>query len=84
MSRARTCFLFLWLMCGLAFITLPSPFVAEEQTVIKLPEPAYDGKVPVETALRTRRSVRSYTNGPLSLSEVSQLLWAAQGLPRAT
>lgn len=77
-----TCFLFLWLMSGLAFITLSSPSVAEEQTVIKLPEPAYDGKVSVETALRTRRSVRSYTNGSLSLSEVSQLLWAAQGITR--
>jgi len=47
---------------------------------IKLPEPKYDGKVCVERALLERRSVRDYVNEPLSLSEVSQLLWAAQGL----
>jgi SagB-type dehydrogenase family enzyme len=47
---------------------------------IRLPEPRYDGSVSVEHALFTRRSVRNYKNEPLTLDEISQLLWAAQGV----
>jgi len=47
---------------------------------VQLPEPKYDGKVSVERALRERRTVRSYEDEPLTLSEISQLLWAAQGI----
>ncbi|MGQ9707885.1 MAG: SagB/ThcOx family dehydrogenase [bacterium] len=48
-------------------------------SVVKLPAPDTVGKLTVEQALWRRRSVRSYTNVPLTLSEVGQLLWAAQG-----
>lgn len=48
--------------------------------LIKLPEPAYDSGASVEKALLERRSVRNYKDKPLELSEVSQLLWAAQGI----
>ncbi len=46
----------------------------------KLPEPVYESDISVEEALKARRSVRDYKNEPLTLSEVSQLLWAAQGI----
>ncbi len=49
-------------------------------TRLKLPEPRYDGDVSVEEALLKRRSVREYATGYLTLQEVSQLLWAAQGI----
>jgi len=48
--------------------------------VMKLPEPRYDSNVSIEEALLKRRSVREYTGEPLTLQEVSQLLWAAQGI----
>ena len=48
--------------------------------VIKLPEPRYEGTVSLEKAMRNRRSVRDYSRDPLTLAEVSQLLWAAQGI----
>jgi SagB-type dehydrogenase family enzyme len=51
---------------------------------IRLPEPKYDGKVSVERALRERRTVRSFKDEPLALHEVSQLLWAAQGITEGT
>jgi SagB-type dehydrogenase family enzyme len=47
---------------------------------IQLPEPRYGGDVSVEQALQTRRSVRSYKNDPLNISEISQILWSAQGI----
>jgi len=48
--------------------------------VITLPEPRYTSNVSIERSLLRRRSVRSFTNEPLTLQEISQLLWAAQGI----
>ncbi|MEW6716908.1 MAG: SagB/ThcOx family dehydrogenase [Chloroflexota bacterium] len=45
-----------------------------------MPAPVYDSKTSVEAALLERRSVRQYRDEPLTLAEVSQLLWAAQGI----
>ena len=56
---------------------MPEP---SAQDVIQLPEPAQDGSVSVEYALLNRRSVRHYKNEPLTLNDISQLLWAAQGV----
>lgn len=47
---------------------------------IALPQPKLKGAVSVEEALAQRRSVRSFTDEPITLEEVSQLLWAAQGI----
>ncbi len=51
-----------------------------EQVIIKLPEPKYGGSMSVEEALLKRRSVRDFKDKPVTLSEVSQLIWAAQGI----
>lgn len=48
--------------------------------VVTLPEPVVQGNVSVEEALQNRRSVREYTDAAISLGELSQLLWAAQGV----
>ncbi len=50
--------------------------------VIKLPPPATKGTVSVEEALQGRRSSRSFAARPLELAQVSQLLWAADGINR--
>jgi SagB-type dehydrogenase family enzyme len=47
---------------------------------IKLPDPHADGRISVETALQRRRSVRECKPDALALGEVSQLLWAVQGI----
>jgi SagB-type dehydrogenase family enzyme len=49
---------------------------------IRLPAPDTAGRLPVERALSGRRSVRSFAPGALSLAELGQLLWAAQGVTR--
>ncbi len=51
-----------------------------QQSGYILPTPLYDGDTSVEKALLQRRSVRSYADEPLTLAEVSHLLWAAQGI----
>ena len=51
-----------------------------DSSVIKLPEPVEDGSVSVEKALSMRRSTRSFTDKPLTLQDVAQMLWAAQGI----
>ena len=51
-----------------------------EIEVVKLPPPRKDGPVSVEAALLKRRSVRFFKDIPLALQDVSQLLWAAQGM----
>jgi SagB-type dehydrogenase family enzyme len=48
--------------------------------VIELPQPKYNSSFSLEEALASRRSVREYSNQPLKVQDVSQLLWAAQGI----
>lgn len=47
---------------------------------LTLPQPRKTGTVPVEQALVQRRSVRRFKPEPITLEELSQLLWAAQGV----
>jgi SagB-type dehydrogenase family enzyme len=51
-----------------------------ETAVIPLPPPRMDGNFSVEQALAVRRSVRDYAAAPLSVQELSQLLWSCQGI----
>ncbi len=51
----------------------------EQVKEIALPEPVYKGKVSIEEALFNRRSVRNLSPAPLTLKEISQLLWAGGG-----
>jgi SagB-type dehydrogenase family enzyme len=51
--------------------------------VLGLPEPRTDGAVSLEQALARRHSVREYTRQSLDLSQLGQLMWAAQGVTHA-
>jgi len=54
--------------------------VSAEGSTISLPSPRIQSQISVEAALLTRRSVRTYSDAPLTLPEAGQLLWAAQGI----
>ncbi len=78
-------------MTVLCFTAFPAMIVnAESQkttrlsgpSVIRLPAPAYKGKMSLEEALKNRQSVRNFSVGSLTTKELSQLLWAAQGKTR--
>lgn len=56
-----------------------SPTPPEE---IPLPPPRLQGPMSLEETLAARRSVRSFTDEPLTLEKIGQLLWAAQGITR--
>ena len=47
---------------------------------IVLPKHSLDGKVSVERAIQQRRTIRDFRETPLSLVQLSQLLWSAQGI----
>ena len=49
------------------------------ETLIKLPPPSHKGKLSIEEAISKRRSIRRFRAQPLSLSQLSQILWSAQG-----
>ena len=61
---------------GLAWVS-----VAEaDDRRLSLPSVEFDSNTSVEKALRARRSIRNYSRAALSLDELSQLVWAAQGI----
>lgn len=45
-----------------------------------MPEPRLESELSLEEAIARRRSVREFTEESLSREEISQLLWAAQGI----
>lgn len=53
---------------------------AMSEAIIKLPPPDFTVNCDVNRALQERRSVREYADRPLTLKEVAELLWAAQGI----
>lgn len=66
---------------GIILFDSEKQFIDKSQSKrIKLPEPKFDGVVSIEQALLLQRSVREYSLEPLNLQEISQLLWAAQGI----
>jgi len=51
-----------------------------QPTQIYLPSPSQKGSMSLEEAIARRRSVRRFTSEPISQSQLSQILWAAQGI----
>jgi len=47
---------------------------------ITLPTPQAGGGLTIEQVLEKRRTIREYGDQPLTVSELSQLLWAGQGI----
>jgi SagB-type dehydrogenase family enzyme len=77
-----------FIIIGLAFLLTTMIAVSEDydhsnqdtSKAIKLPNARTDGGMSVEKALKERRSIRSFQDKGINLEDVSQLLWAAQGI----
>lgn len=57
--------------------------MAQANNTVQLPAPNRAGEVPLERTLAERRSIREYPDAALSLAQLGQLLWAAQGITDA-
>ena len=82
MRLENPCFFcsFLTFVFSAAALLTTNSIANDDREPIKLPSPLVAGKTSVESALNKRRSVRQYKNLPISLPDLSQLLWAAQGI----
>jgi SagB-type dehydrogenase family enzyme len=59
----------------------PSPAsTSGEKPTIPLPEPRLEGEMSLEEAILNRRSRRDFKDSSLTLGEISQVLWATQGI----
>jgi SagB-type dehydrogenase family enzyme len=67
------------LILGVTMMACPQQQPAERKT-IDLPPPDTSGDLSVEAAIEQRRSVRQFTDEPLSTEQIGQLAWAAQGI----
>lgn len=56
---------------------------AQDMETIKLPKPKLKSSFSVEEAILKRRSVRNYSSRELTTGQISQLLWASQGITDA-
>lgn len=63
-----------------ATTSLAGEIITPTLQIIVLPTPRLKGTLTLEEALSERRSVREFTEEQLSVEEIGQLLWAAQGI----
>lgn len=57
--------------------------MAQSSEMFELPSPSLKSDSSLEQLLAQRRSIRDYSDTALSIAEVGQLLWAAQGISHA-
>lgn len=72
--------------CSSAPKSTPTPAqpAATSTEVIQLEPPLQDGDISLEKALAQRRSQREFSEETLTWKEISQLLWAGQGITNET
>jgi SagB-type dehydrogenase family enzyme len=72
----------IWLFCVFVIVTMAVPGwgTSYKEGYLQLPQPASDGEISVERAVKERRTIRAFQPDPLSMAQLSQLLWAAQGV----
>jgi SagB-type dehydrogenase family enzyme len=58
----------------------PPPGKEAAMKTVQLPKARTESNVSLESTFLKRRSVRSYKDEPITLEELGQLLWAAQGI----
>lgn len=66
-------YIIIWLM-------LFSTFMSSQQKIIFLPKPSYKSNISFEETIYKWKATRRFKNQPLTLQQLSQLLWSCGGL----
>jgi len=66
----------------LAFIFIGTGVFAQENKIIRLPDPQLEKGKPLMQVLKERKSTRNYREEDIPLQEMANLLWAANGINR--
>jgi len=64
----------------LSFLIDPNLLFAKQKDEISLPKPSLKGVLSVEEAIKARRCIRNFQSKSLNMKQLSQILWAAQGI----
>jgi SagB-type dehydrogenase family enzyme len=67
-------------LAGLLALTIVLISGAAAEKYINLPKPDQIGKYPLESSITIRRSQRDFEDRELTMEQISQLLWAGQGI----
>ena len=78
MKRRLILLFFLFCLCGVIAFAEDVDMKAQDEII--LPEPKAKGAMSLEESISKRRSIRSFTSKRLTLEEISQLIWATQGI----
>lgn len=65
---------------SIALLVTTVAIAEDTMNEIELPDPVLKGEVSVEETIQKRRSVRKYQSKDLTPQQISQLVWAAQGI----
>lgn len=64
----------------LGLLVLTAIGASAQEGTVKLPQPDKTGRITLEAAIAQRRSIRSYESSALTMKELGQVLWSAQGI----
>jgi SagB-type dehydrogenase family enzyme len=71
-----------WRIAGVAMMSTMGTGLAQDTATIRLPPPETAGGMPLMQALQARHSTREFAGRALPPQELSNLLWAANGVNR--
>ncbi len=80
MARPSVFIIILIIAAGYVLFIGKENILMAETKLIQLPKPLNKGNISLEEVIFRRRSQRSFEQKDLSLQQISQLLWAAQGI----
>jgi SagB-type dehydrogenase family enzyme len=64
----------------IVMVVIPAWSKDQQGGFMQLPRPTFDGTVSVERVIKERRTIRAFRPDSMDMAQLSQLLWAAQGI----